>query len=112
MLRHLRANYSEDRNHVVNMLVNRPNVHTRQAFHALAWTDVPTSLSVFLSQRKRWSLGATVNDFILLTSRRTQWFERLRASANLSIWFCNIFILGSIAGLVHAATSKLHPAHS
>ncbi|KAH8653564.1 chitin synthase-domain-containing protein [Xylariales sp. PMI_506] len=106
MLRHLRASYSEDRNHVVNMLVKRPKVQTRQAFRALAWTDVPASLSVFLSQRKRWSLGATVNDLILLTSWNTQWFERFRASANLSIWFCNIFILGSIAGLVHAATKS------
>lgn len=106
MLKHLRASYSEDRNHVVNMLVRRPKVQTRQAFRALAWTDVPTSFSVFFSQRKRWSLGATVNDLILFTSWNTQWFERIRASANLSIWFASIFILGSIAGLVHAALSK------
>jgi chitin synthase len=106
MLRYLRANYSEDRNHVVNLLVMKPHVQTRQALRALAWTDVPVTLPVFLSQRKRWSLGATVNDLILLTSRNTQWFERIRALGNIITWFCNLFILGSIAGLIVSARRK------
>ena len=107
ILKHLRANYSEDRNHVVNVLTSRPHVQTRQALRAKAYTDVPTSLSVFLSQRKRWSLGATTNDFFLLTSRGTQWFERIRALATVGTWFVNIFILGSMAGMIVAAKRKL-----
>jgi chitin synthase len=106
MLKHLRASYSEDRNHVCNLLTARPHVQTRQALGALAITDVPTSFSVFLSQRKRWSLGATVNDLFLLTSKGTQWFERIRAFSNVLTWFHDIFILGSIAGLVVTATRK------
>ncbi|KAH9203656.1 chitin synthase-domain-containing protein [Leptodontidium sp. 2 PMI_412] len=105
MLKHLRGSYSEDRNHVCHVLTSRPHVQTRQAIKAIAWTDVPTSLSVFMSQRKRWSMGATVNDLHLFTSRGTQWFERIRSFSNIQTWFCNIFIMGSIAGLIHAATS-------
>jgi chitin synthase len=103
MLKHLRGAYSEDRNHVCHVLTSQPHVQTRQAIKAVAWTDVPTSLSVFLSQRKRWSMGATVNDFRLVGARGTQWFERLRAFSNVQTWFCSIFIMGSIAGLIHAA---------
>jgi chitin synthase len=64
-----------------------------------------------MSQRKRWSMGATVNDFRLVTARGTQWFERIRAFSNVQTWFCNIFIMGSIAGLIHAAQreSYLYP---
>jgi chitin synthase len=58
-----------------------------------------------MSQRKRWSMGATVNDFRLVFAKGTQWFERLRAFSNCQTWFCNIFIMGSIAGLIHAARS-------
>lgn len=113
ILKHLRANYSEDRNHVVNVLTSRPYVQTRQALKARAYTDVPTSLSVFLSQRKRWSLGATTNDFFLLTTRGTQWFERIRALANVGTWVVNIFILACLAGLIFHARRKFNslPIH-
>ncbi|KAF2848143.1 glycosyltransferase family 2 protein [Plenodomus tracheiphilus IPT5] len=103
MLKHLRGAYSEDRNHVCNVLTCYPYVQTRQAIRAVAWTDVPTSLSVFASQRKRWSLGATVNDMDLMLAKNTQWFERIRAFGNVQAWFCNVFIVGSIAGLIHVA---------
>lgn len=106
ILKHLRANYSEDRNHVVNVLTSRPYVQTRQALKARAYTDVPTSLSVFLSQRKRWSLGATTNDYTLLTARGTYWFERVRALANVGTWLLNIFILSCLAGLIFHARRK------
>ncbi|CAN9304422.1 unnamed protein product [Alternaria alternata] len=105
MLKHLRGAYSEDRNHVCHVLTASPHVQTRQSIKSIAWTDVPTSLSVFMSQRKRWSMGATVNDFRLVFAKGTQWFERLRAFSNCQTWFCNIFIMGSIAGLIHAARS-------
>ncbi|KAF2794230.1 glycosyltransferase family 2 protein [Melanomma pulvis-pyrius CBS 109.77] len=103
MLKHLRGAYSEDRNHVCHVLTSQSHVQTRQAIRAVAWTDVPTSLSVFMSQRKRWSMGATVNDLRLVAARGTHWFERIRAFSNVQTWFCNIFIMGSIAGLIHAA---------
>ncbi|KAH9877748.1 hypothetical protein J1614_002965 [Plenodomus biglobosus] len=103
MLKHIRGAYSEDRNHVCNVLTCYPYVQTRQSIRAIAWTDVPTSLSVFASQRKRWSMGATVNDMDLMLAKNTQWFERIRAFGNVQAWFCNIFIVGSIAGLIHVA---------
>lgn len=106
MLKHLRGAYSEDRNHVCHVLTSQPHVNTRQAIRAVAWTDVPTSLSVFLSQRKRWSMGATVNDFRMITARGTHWFERIRAFSNVQTWFCNIFIMGSLAGLIYGSLSR------
>ncbi|KAH9871478.1 hypothetical protein IAQ61_005657, partial [Plenodomus lingam] len=102
MLKHLRSAYSEDRNHVCNV-THFPHVQTRQAIRAVAWTDVPTSLSVFASQRKRWSMGATVNDMDLMLAKNTQWFEHVRAFGNVHAWFCSIFIVGSLAGLIHSA---------
>lgn len=47
MLKQIRATASEDRNHVCLMLTAFPQVQTRQALFAKAYTDVPRSWSVF-----------------------------------------------------------------
>ncbi|KAJ6031561.1 hypothetical protein N7540_002293 [Penicillium herquei] len=65
LLKQIRATASEDRNHVCLMLSARSNAQTRQALRAHAFTVVPDTVSVFLSQRKRWTLGATSNDLML-----------------------------------------------
>ena len=106
ILKHIRATASEDRNHVCLMLSARPKSRTRQALKALAYTDVPRSWSVFLSQRRRWTLGATVNDFFLMFAPGVNWFERILAIANVMTWFLNPFVIASIAGLVMAYTGK------
>ncbi|KAJ5726095.1 uncharacterized protein N7483_007452 [Penicillium malachiteum] len=102
LLKQIRATASEDRNHVCLMLSARSTAQTRQALRAHAFTVVPDSVSVFLSQRKRWTLGATSNDLMLVRSRGIQWFERILAFFNVWTWFLNVFILACLACLVYA----------
>ena len=104
LLNQIRATASEDRNHVCHMLIARPQSKTRQALYAKAYTDVPRSWSVFLSQRRRWTLGATSNDLLLVTSPGVQWFERILAAINVSTWFLNPFIFASVASFIYACT--------
>lgn len=106
IIKQIRATASEDRNHVCLMLSARPKTETRQALHAIAYTDVPQSWSVFLSQRRRWTLGATSNDLLLSFSPGVQWFERTLAITNVVTWFFNIFIFASIAKFILIITCK------
>jgi chitin synthase len=109
ILKQIRATASEDRNHVCLMLTMFPRVQTRQALQARAYTDVPHSWSVFLSQRRRWTLGATSNDLLLTFARRTQWWERILAFSNVLTWCLNIFVLASIGCMIVAFMSKSTP---
>jgi chitin synthase len=102
MLKQIRATASEDRNHVCLMLTTFPEAQTRQALWAKAYTDVPHSWSVFLSQRRRWTLGATGNDLLLATAWKTQWWERILAASNVLIWCLNVFVIASIGSMVVA----------
>ena len=104
LLKQIRATASEDRNHVCLMLSTFPKSHTRQALRARAYTDVPLSWSVFLSQRRRWTLGATANDLFLIFAPGVNWFERILACANVLTWVLNIFILECIASFIKACT--------
>lgn len=106
LLKNIRATASEDRNHVCHMLTARPESQTRQALQAKAYTEVPQSWSVFLSQRRRWTLGATSNDLMLTFARGTQWFERIVAAVNVEVWFMNPFIFASLASFIFAITGK------
>jgi chitin synthase len=106
LLKQIRATASEDRNHVCLMLSARPKSRTRQALKARAYTDVPRSWSVFLSQRRRWSLGATSNDFFLVFAPGVILFERILATANVMTWFLSPFVIASIASFVKACTCK------
>ncbi|KAJ8118107.1 hypothetical protein OPT61_g839 [Boeremia exigua] len=102
MIKQIRATASEDRNHVCHMLSARPTSQTRQALKARAYTDVPASVSVFLSQRRRWTLGATSNDLLLTFAPGVQWFERILAFVNVLTWLLNPFILASLACFIYA----------
>lgn len=108
MLKQIRATASEDRNHVCLMLMEFTHAQTRQALKAKAFTDVPHSLSVFLSQRRRWTLGATGNDLMLLTSSplRFNLFERVVALSNVTTWTLNFFVIASLACMVNAFIRK------
>jgi chitin synthase len=110
LLKQIRATASEDRNHVCLMLSARPKSKTRQALRARAYTDVPRSWSVFLSQRRRWTLGATSNDLFLVFASGVNWFERILALANVLTWCLNFFVLASIASFVKACTGTSVPA--
>ncbi|CAK3806006.1 Hypothetical predicted protein [Lecanosticta acicola] len=102
ILKHIRATASEDRNHVCLLLAHRPNSQTRMVMNAKAYTAVPQSWSVYLSQRRRWTLGATMNDVFNVTAPGVVWFERLLAGVNVVTWFVNPFILAALGGFIHA----------
>jgi chitin synthase len=106
LLKQIRATASEDRNHVCHMLTARPKVQTRQALKAKAFTDVPNTWSVFLSQRRRWTLGATSNDLLLAFAPGVQWFERILALVNVITWVLNPFIIASLASFIFAILGK------
>jgi chitin synthase len=106
LLKQIRATASEDRNHVCHMLSARPKSQTRQALKAKAFTDVPNTWSVFLSQRRRWTLGATSNDLLLAFAHGVQWFERILALVNVITWVLNPFIIASLASFIFAILGK------
>lgn len=106
ILKQIRATASEDRNHVCLMLSARPKSRTRQALRARAFTDVPHSWSVYLSQRRRWTLGATGNDLMMFKAPGINWFERIVAFANCMTWALNLFIFASLASLIRACLCK------
>ncbi|KAL4732366.1 hypothetical protein ACLX1H_001381 [Fusarium chlamydosporum] len=102
MIKRIRATASEDRNHICQLLTTFPEAQTRQALRARAYTDVPHSWSVFLSQRRRWTLGATSNDLLLFTARHCQWWERVLAFSNVLTWSLNVFVIASIGCMIVA----------
>ena len=66
IINHILSYASEDRNHICLMFQLYPYVRTIQATNAIAYTNVPQNLIKLLRQRKRWSLGSSVNDMILI----------------------------------------------
>ncbi len=80
---HIRGIASEDRNHVCIMHSLYPYVKTVQNLDAIAYTNVPKSIRVFLSQRRRWTLGAISNDILLLFSPNINIFERIASFVNI-----------------------------
>ena len=87
ILSQIRSYASEDRNHVCLMQSMYPYVKTTQTLMATAYTNVPTSVPVFLSQRRRWNLGATVNDIFLIHAPGINIFERISAFVSV-VTFC------------------------
>ncbi|KAI1134892.1 glycosyltransferase family 2 protein [Hypoxylon sp. FL0543] len=104
IIKRIRATASEDRNHACLMLMKYPMARTRQALRAYAYTDVPRSLSVFLSQRRRWTLGATGNDLMLFLKSPITFnlWERIVAFSNVLTWILNFFVIASLACMVYA----------
>ncbi len=89
---HIRGTASEDRNHVCIMHSMYPNVRTVQNLSAICYTNVPKSIRVFLSQRRRWTLGATTNDLLLLFSPNINIFERIASFINILTFGLTPFI--------------------
>ena len=92
IFKHIRSYASEDRNHVCNMLSLYPSVKTTQTLTAISYTMVPTSISVFLSQRRRWNLGANTNDMLLVVLPGINIFERILACVNVFTFTCTPFV--------------------
>jgi chitin synthase len=103
----IRGYASEDRNHVGLMLSMYPYVKTTQALRAVAHTEVPQSVRVFLSQRRRWNLGATCNDLLLTTLPHINFFERILAGVNVVTFALNPFIF--VATIWFLKTLFTHP---
>ena len=82
------------------MLHKYPYIIIKQSLDAIAYTKIPNNFKVFLSQRKRWSLGAIFNDVILATRSGINLFERIAAITNILSWFLNLFILVSTISLL------------
>ena len=89
---HIRSYASEDRNHVILMLSMYPYVKTIQKLTAVCYTNVPTSIRVFASQRRRWNLGANSNDLLLVYLPGIKLFERIAAFVNVSTFILTPFI--------------------
>ena len=92
IFKHIRSYASEDRNHVCNMLSMYPHVKTTQNLNAIAYTTVPVEGWMFLSQRRRWSLGANTNDMLLLYLPGIVWMERISAFINIFTYSFSPFI--------------------
>ena len=69
-----------------------PYVKSTQTLKAVAYTNVPTSMNVFLSQRRRWTLGATTNDMLLVQLPNINPFERIAAFVNVLIFCLTPFV--------------------
>ena len=105
---HIRSYASEDRNHVCNMLSLYPHVKTVQNLKAIAYTIVPTNGWVFLSQRRRWSLGANANDMLLVYLSGIVFVERISAFINSFTYSLTPFIF--ISTLFFIKTLILEPS--
>ena len=89
---HIRSYASEDRNHICIMMSEYPYVQTKQNLNAISYTKIPMSNQVFLSQRRRWNLGAICNDMLLATKPEIILYERISAIVNLITYITTPFI--------------------
>lgn len=90
LFRTIQSMMSEDRDHVCLILREHADVQTRQCLAAKAYTSVPETLSVFLSQRRRWTLGPMVSDILLSTRKSTGLTERIAAMSATLDWTITI----------------------
>ena len=86
LFRTIRSMMSEDRDHVCLILRENADVEVRQCLTARAFTSVPESFPIFLSQRRRWTLGPITSDVLLAVRKTTGWVERLAAIASTFDW--------------------------
>jgi chitin synthase len=105
---HIRSYASEDRNHVCHMLSMYPYVKSTQTLKAIAYTSVPTSVNVFMSQRRRWNLGAMTNDMLLVSLPGINIFERISAFINVTTYSLTPFIFIATVAFIKAIIE--HPS--
>jgi chitin synthase len=106
---HIRGIASEDRNHVCIMHSMYPNVRTVQNLNAICYTNIPKSPRVFLSQRRRWTLGAISNDLLLLFSPNINIFERIASFINIVTLILMPFIF--IATILFIKNLIINPSY-
>ena len=108
IINHIRSYASEDRNHICLMFGLYPYVKTIQSPNAIAYTTVPDNLPALLRHRKRWCVGAMVNDLLLIVNSRHNKWERLNSFANVLVFNINIFIFVSTVQFIMAII--MHPS--
>jgi len=84
-----------------------PYMKTTQNLKAISYTTVPTSIRVFLSQRRRWNLGAMTNDMLLVYFPGINIFERILAFVNILTFTLTPFIF--VATIVFIISIISHP---
>ncbi|ROT38087.1 hypothetical protein SODALDRAFT_181299 [Sodiomyces alkalinus F11] len=100
MTLHIMGNYSEDSIHASIIFSLFPKRQTAQALRAKAYTVVPQSWNVFLSQRKRWALGAISNEFVMIFRPGIIPVERLQSVITVITWAITPFIMSALVQLV------------
>lgn len=100
MTRHIMGNYSEDSIHASIIFSLFPEKQTAQALRAKAYTIVPQSWKVFLSQRKRWALGSVSNEFVMIFRPGIILVERLQSVVAVVTWAITPFIIAAVVELI------------
>ncbi|KJZ76504.1 hypothetical protein HIM_04233 [Hirsutella minnesotensis 3608] len=100
MTKQVLGNYSEDSIHASIIFSLFPHKQTAQALRAKAFTIVPQSWKVFLSQRKRWALGSISNEFVMIFRPGIILIERLQSIVAVTTWAITPFIMAAVVQLI------------
>ncbi|KAK5989726.1 Chitin synthase 5-like protein [Cladobotryum mycophilum] len=100
MTQHIMGNYSEDSIHASIIFSLFPKKQTAQALKAKAFTIVPQTWKVFLSQRKRWALGSISNEFVMIFRPGIIAVERLQSIIAVITWAITPFIIAAFVELI------------
>ncbi|KAG5917964.1 hypothetical protein E4U53_004139, partial [Claviceps sorghi] len=100
MTQQIMGNYSEDSIHASIIFSLFPKKQTAQALRSKAFTVVPQTWTVFLSQRKRWALGSISNEFVMIFRPGIILVERLQSVVAVMTWAITPFIMAAVAQLL------------
>ncbi|OAA50335.1 Fungal chitin synthase [Metarhizium rileyi] len=100
MTQQIMGNYSEDSIHASIIFSLFPKKQTAQALRSKAFTIVPQTWGVFLSQRKRWALGSISNEFVMIFRPGIILVERLQSIIAVTTWAITPFIISAVAQLI------------
>ncbi|KAG5957409.1 hypothetical protein E4U58_006082 [Claviceps cyperi] len=100
MTQQIMGNYSEDSIHASIIFSLFPRKKTAQALRAKAFTIVPQTWKVFLSQRKRWALGSISNEFVMIFRPGIILIERLQSMVAVMTWAITPFIIAAVGQLI------------
>jgi chitin synthase len=100
MTQQIMGNYSEDSIHASIIFSLFPKKQTAQALRSKAFTIVPQTWKVFLSQRKRWALGSISNEFVMIFRPGIILVERLQSIVAVMTWAITPFIITAVAQLI------------
>lgn len=109
MIHQVRALAGEDRNYICIIFKHYPKAITTMSMDAIAFTDPPNGVMVFLSQRKRWTLSTTANDMLISSKNAMNWFERICSLADMLVWCVPIFVAQTIALFIRACIHATTP---